>query len=157
MTGVRSRFPLLMGVVLVIASCGSTVPMSDDEVVECADASSSEGSLGGSANLVSTLILRLPDKAISPEGTPGDEAAAAFDRAFTKMYGIHVDEFLSLRDEADAATTGRFGEPPGVGEHVSDEWFVQRDITLLLLWNERHPASARAYCELVSDGASETP
>jgi len=142
---------------MLIASCGSVVPMSDAEVVECADATRSEGSLGGSTSLVSTLILRLPDEAVSPEGRSDDEVEDAFDRAFTEMYGIDIDEFLALRDEADAATTELSGEPPGVGEHVSDEWFVQRDITLLRLWNERHPQSARAYCELVDDAAEDAP
>jgi len=131
--------------------------MSDAEVFECADATRSEGSLGGSASLISTLILRLPDETVSPEGRSDDEVEDAFDRTFTEMYGIDIDEFLALRDDADAATTDLLGEPPGVGEHVSDEWFVQRDITLLRLWNERYPQSAKAYCDLVDDAAGDAP
>jgi hypothetical protein len=136
---------------ILIAACGSAGPMPDDAVVECAEAARSEGSIGGSEQLVSALVLRLPDEAVSPEETPEREAEAAFDRAFSEMYGIDVDEFLSLRDDADTATMARLGEPPGVGEQVSDEWFVQRDLTLLQLWNQRHPASARALCELVEE------
>ena len=42
-------------------------------------------------------------------------------------------------------------EPPAVGEAVPDEWFVQRDVILMQLWNERYPVSARTVCELVME------
>ena len=99
--------------------------------------------------MVSVLVLGLPDEAIPPSGTLAEETEAAFDMAFSDMYGIHVDEFLALRDEADTETTDLLGVAPGVGERVSNEWFVRRDMQLLALWNERYPVSARAYCELV--------
>jgi hypothetical protein len=131
--------------------------MSDEELAECTDVASSEGTIGGSATLISVLVLRLPDDAVSAEGVPDDGVEAAFDVAFNEEYGISVDTFLVLRDDADAATTVEFGEPPSVGERVSDEWFVQRDVLLMLLWNERYPESARTFCDLVMDGAGETP
>jgi hypothetical protein len=131
--------------------------LSDDELAECTDIASSEGTIGGSATLISTLVLRLPDEAISTEGVPADEVKAVFDVAFNDEYGIGVDTFLALRDDADAATTVEFGEPPSVGERVSDEWFIQRDVILMLLWNERYPASVRTFCGLVMDDAGETP
>jgi len=86
-----------------------------------------------------------------------EEVEAAFDTAFVDEYGVGVDEFLVLRDDADALATTQLGEPPSVGEMVSDEWFVHRDIFLMRLWNERHPASARTVCALVTDEARETP
>lgn len=125
--------------------------MSDDEVAQCSATSREAGSLGGSDQLVSVLALRLPDEAIAPAGTPPEEAEEIFDRPFHEMYGIHVEEFLALRRDADAATTQQLGDAPVLGELVSDEWFVQRDITLLEIWNDRHPKSARAYCDLISD------
>ncbi len=79
---------------------------------------------------------------------------ADFDRRFKAAYGISVDEFLSLRDDADEVIRSQRGEAPGIGEHVSNEWFVERDERLMMVWNERHPQSARTYCELV---AAETP
>jgi hypothetical protein len=129
----------------------------DDELAECTDTALDEGTIGGSGTLLPRVVLALPDEAVAPEGTPDDEVEAAFDAAFSEVYGIRVDEFLTLRDDADAATAARLGEPPGIGEQVSDEWFVERDITLMQLWNERHPASARTLCDLVYDGALTTP
>ncbi len=96
-------------------------------------------------------MRRLPNEATSPAGRSDDEVAEELDRAFSDTYGIHVDEFLALRYDADTAATERFGDPPGLGELVSDEWFAQRDAILLMLWNERHPTSARAYCELIGE------
>jgi hypothetical protein len=128
---------------MLAASCSSVVPMSDDEIAECTNVASSEGTIGGSATLISSLVLRLPDEAV-------------LDAAFGEEYGISVDEFLGLREDADAAATVKFGEPPSVGEQVSDEWFVRRDVLLMLLWNERYPASARTLCEVVMDDARET-
>lgn len=69
-------------------------------------------------------------------------------------YGIFVDEFLALRDDADGATRNRLGEAPRLGEHVSNEWFVERDRRLMALWDQRHPQSAQMYCELA---AAEAP
>lgn len=155
MRGVRTRFTLLVGAMVLGASCAATIPMSNDDTLLCVDRTA--GSLGGSSNLISALALGLPDRDTPLYGKPADEIEAAFDEAFTEAYGIHVDEFLALRDDADAATTAEFGEPPGVGELVSDEWFVERDARLMALWNERHPASARAYCESLGDGAAEAP
>jgi hypothetical protein len=129
----------------------------DDELAECTDTALDEGTIGGSGTLLPRVVLALPDEAVAPEGTPDDEVEATFDAAFSEVYGIRVDEFLTLRDDADAATAARLGEPPGIGEQVSDEWFVERDITLMQLWNERHPASARTLCDLVYDGALTTP
>jgi hypothetical protein len=129
----------------------------DDELAECTDTALDEGTIGGSGTLLPRVVLALPDEAVAPEGTPDDEVEAALDAAFSEVYGIRVDEFLTLRDDADAATAARLGEPPGIGEQVSDEWFVERDITLMQLWNERHPASARTLCDLVYDGALTTP
>ena len=124
-------------------------PLSHDELTECIDIASIEGTIGGSATLVSMLLLRLPDEAASS----GD----AFDAAFNDEYGISIDQFVELRDEADAAASVQFGEPPSVGEQVSDEWFTQRDVVLMQLWNERYPASTRAFCDLVMDTAGVTP
>lgn len=156
---IRARVLVLLipGMVFVAASCSSVDPMSDDALAECTEAARAHGSIGGSASLLPSLVLRLPDEAIAPEGSSDDEVEAAFDAAFNEVYGIHVDEFLALRDDADAATTAQHGEPPAVGEHVSDEWFVQRDTELTRLWNERHPESARTLCELVANDAETTP
>lgn len=131
--------------------------MSDNGLAECTEAARAHGSIGGSGSLLPSVVLRLPDEAIAPEGSSDDEVEAAFDAAFSKVYGIHVDEFVALRDDADAATTAQYGEPPAVGEHVSDEWFVQRDTELMQLWNERHPESARMLCELVENDVEATP
>ncbi len=131
--------------------------MSDDALAECTEAADAHGSIGGSGSLLPAVVLWLPDEAIAPEGSSDDEVEAAFDAAFSKVYGIHVDEFVALRDDADAATTAQYGEPPVVGEHVSDEWFVQRDTELMQLWNERHPESARMLCELVESDEEATP
>lgn len=54
------------------------------------------------------LLLRLPDEAASS----GD----AFDATFNDEYGISVDQFVELRDEADATATVQFGEALSVGE-----------------------------------------
>ena len=123
--------------------------MSDDELAECTAVASSEGTIGGSDTLVSTLVLRLPDDVFSAKGT--------FDVAFNEEYAISLDQFLVLRNDADAATTAQFGDPPSVGERISDEWFVQRDVKLMQLWNERYPASARTYCDLVRDTVGIAP
>lgn len=155
----RARAPVLLavGVAMFAASCSSVDPMSDDALAECTEAAGAGGSIGGSGSLLPTVVLRLPDEAIVPDGSSDDEVEAAFDAAFTEAYRIHVDEFLALRDDADAATTAQHGEPPGVGEHVSNEWFVQRDTELMRLWNERHPESAATFCELVANDAGVTP
>ena len=142
---------------LLVASCGSSAAMSDDEVTVCASISGKAGSLGGSDHLISVLVLGLPDDAIAPVETPADEIEANFDRAFHEMYGIHVDQFLELRDAADDATTERLGVAPMAGELVSDEWFDVRDVALLGLWNERFTDSARAYCDLITDDRRATP
>ena len=155
MSRVRASPFLLLGVAILVASCASSNAMSDVELAECTDAALSEGTIGGSEVLVSTAVLLLPEDVIPPTGTP-DEIEAAFDAAFVEAYGISVDGFLTLREDADAATTARLGEPPGVGEHVSDEWFVERDSEMMVLWNERHPESARTFCDLVQDGTRET-
>ena len=97
------------------ASCGSVGPTSDIELAECTDAGRSEGTIGGSEVLVSVPVLHLPDDVIPPEGTP-DEIEAAFDAALREVYGISLDEFLALREDADAATTARLGEPPGLDD-----------------------------------------
>jgi hypothetical protein len=131
--------------------------MSDEELAACTDVASSEGTIGGSATLISALVLRLPDEGVSVEGGPDAEVEAALDAAFNDEYGISLDTFLVLRDDADAATTVQLGEPPSVGERVSDEWFVQRDVVLMVLWNERYSASARTFCDLVMGDAGETP
>lgn len=157
MRSVRTRILVMVGVAVLAASCSSVAPLSDDELAGCTDVASSEGTIGGSATLISALVLRLRDGAVSAEGVPDDGVEAAFDVAFNEEYGISVDEFLVLRDDADAATTVQFGEPPSVGELVSDEWFIQRDVMLMLLWNERHAASARAFCDLVMGDAGGTP
>jgi hypothetical protein len=135
---------------LALAACGSPGSMPSDEVDACHTASAAEGSLGGSSQIVSSLVLRLPDEAFSPVGTPAEETEATFDEAFADAYGITVDEFLALRDDADAATAAEIGDPPAVGELVSDDWFRHRDGVLLGLWNQRYPASARDYCASLS-------
>ncbi len=157
MRSVRTRFLLMVGVAVLAVSCSSVAPLSDDELAECTDVASSEGTIGGSATLISTLVLRLPEETFATEGVPDDGVEAAFDVAFNEEYGITIDEFLVLRDDADEATTVQFGEPPSVGELVSDEWFIQRDVILMLLWNERYPASARAFCDVVMGDAGWIP
>lgn len=146
-----SLFSLCLAMAVIAAACSSADSMSDEQLSACAEAARSEGNLGGSAQLVSLLVLRLPDDAISyPAGATDDEIQATFDRAFRDAYRISVDDFLALRDEADAATVEQLGEPPSLGEMVSDEWFVQRDLVLLRLWDERHPSSARHVCRLLT-------
>ena len=139
----------MVGVLTVAASCNSAAPLSDDELAECTAIATSEGTIGGSATLVSALVLRLPDDVLSAEDT--------IDVAFSEEYGIGIDQFLALRDDADAVATAQFGDPPSVGEHLSDDWFVQRDVVLMQLWNERYPASTRTFCDLVRDAAGGTP
>jgi hypothetical protein len=148
-SGVHKRIIVAVGVVIVAASCSSVAPLSDDELTECTDTASSEGTIGGSATLISSLVLRLSDETASSEDS--------FDAAFNEEYGISVDQFLELRDDADAATMVELGEPPSVGERVSDEWLTQRDVVMMQLWNERYPASARTFCDLVMDDIRETP
>jgi hypothetical protein len=145
----RKRTLLMVGVLIVAVSCGSVAPLSDDELAECTVIASSDGTIGGSATLVSTLVLRLPDDVVSSEG--------AFDVAFNEEYGISLDQFLVLRNDADAATSVQYGDPPSVGERVSDEWFVQRDVVLMQLWNEGYPTSATTFCDLVRNAAGRTP
>jgi hypothetical protein len=157
MRSIQTRILLTVGVVIFAGSCSSVVPLSDDALAECTDVASSGGTIGGSATLISALVLRIPDENVSTEGMSAEEVEAAFDTAFVDEYGVGVDEFLVLRDDADALATTQLGEPPSVGEMVSDEWFVQRDVILMRLWNERHPASARTVCDLVMDDAGETP
>ena len=157
MRSLPTRILLMVGVVIFAGSCSSVVPLSDHALAECTDVAGSGGTIGGSATLISTLVLRLPPETASTEGMSAEEIAAAFDAAFIEEYGIRVDEFLVLRDDADALTTTQLGEPPAVGEGVSDEWFVHRDVFLMRLWNERHPASARTVCALVTDEAREAP
>ena len=131
---------------LALAACGSPSPMTADEVASCHAASVGEGSLGGSSQIISSLVLQLPDDAIPSDGATAEEIEAAFDEAFAGAYGITIDEFLALRDDADAATIAEIGDPPAVGEPAPDDWFRHRDRLLLDLWNERHPASAADYC-----------
>jgi len=157
MRSIRARILLMVGVVIFAGSCSSVVPLSDDALAECTDVASSGGTIGGSATLISALILRIPDENVSTEGMSAEEIETAFDTAFVDEYGVRVDEFLVLRDDADALATAQLGEPPSVGEMVSDEWFVQRDVILMRLWSERHPASARTVCDLVMDDAGATP
>lgn len=152
MKGTRAWIPVIATVAVFAAGCGSTVSMSDSELAECV--AFTEGSLGGSTNTISALALRLPETSGSSEGAISEEVEVAFDRRFSAAYGIDVDEFLSLRDDADLATRSQLGEAPRVGEHVSNEWFVERDRRLMTLWHDRYPQSARTYCELV---AAETP
>lgn len=126
--------------------------MSDAELAACIERTG--GSLGGSTSTISGPALRLPDPSSSESAEPSEDVEAEFDRRFRAAFGISVDEFLALRADADEVTQSRLGEPPGVGELVSDEWFVQRDEQLMMLWHDRHPQSARTYCDLV---AAESP
>jgi hypothetical protein len=157
MRSVWTRILLTIGLAILAASCTSVAPMSDEELATCTDVASSEGTIGGSATLISALVLRLPDEAMSVEGVPDADFEATLDAAFSDEYGISLDTFLVLRDDADAATTVQLGEPPSVGERVSDEWFVRRDVVLMVLWNERHSTSASTFCDLVTGDAGETP
>lgn len=157
MRSIWTRILLMVGVVIFAGSCSSVVPLSDDALAECTDVARSGGTIGGSATLISALVLRLPDETVSTEGMSAEEIEAAFDAVFVEEYGIRVGEFLVLRDAADELTTTQLGEPPAVGEGVSDEWFVQRDVILMRLWNERHPTSARTVCDLVTDDGGENP
>jgi len=149
MGNARMWSSLFVGMMLVAAACGSGDAMTGDDLAECI--ALSKGSLGGSSNLISAPVLLLPDVGAYPEGASDAEVEAEFDRRFSEAYGIEVDDFMDLRAEADAATTASMGEPPGVGELVGDEWFVERDIKLMMLWNDRHPASAKAFCALIAD------
>ncbi len=157
MTRIQTRVLLLVGAAIVAASCSPVAALSDDELAECTIAANSMGTIGGSATLISTLVLRLPDEAVSAEESPGDDFEARLDAAFREAYGISVDEFLVLRDDADATATAQFGEPPSLGEPVSDEWFVQRDTMLMRLWNQRFPQSARTLCDLLMEEAGQSP
>jgi len=123
--------------------------MTADDLARCVALSA--GSLGGSSNMISAPVLRLPDEGGYADGASDAEIEAEFDRRFSEAYGIRVDDFLALRADADAATTAMMGEPPGVGELVGDDWFVERDTKMMMLWHEQHPASARSYCELIAD------
>ena len=148
---VRASIILVLGVIAVAASCSSADPLSDDALAECTEAARAGGTIGGSATLLPNVVLRLPSEAMAPTGSSTDDVEAVFDAAFNEVYGISVDEFLALRDDADKTTTALLGEPPGVGGHVSNEWFVERDAELMRLWNERHPESAAAHCDLVAN------
>lgn len=130
------------------AGCSSAVSMSDAELADCIELT--RGSLGGSSNMISGPALRLPDRSSSESGVSSEDVEAEFDRRFSAAYGISVDEFLALRADADEATRSRLGEAPLSGELVSDEWFVERDEQLMMLWYDRHPQSARTYCDLVA-------
>ena len=141
---------------MVSAACSSAAPLTSPELTECTDAALEEGTIGGSQSLASIVVVALPDSAIAPAGSTAEEVETVFDSAFREVYGIGVDEFRAMRDGADTATVTRLGEPPGIGEMVSNEWFVERDILLMTLWNERHPASVRTFCDLVSTGAMAT-
>lgn len=159
MNRIRVSALVLVGAATLAASCGSVDPMSDTELAECrdaADAVNGATSIGGSSVLISVPAVLLPDVVIPPAATPA-EMEAAYDEAYREIYKISVDELLALRADADAPTTARLGEPPGIGEHVSaDEWFAERDTELMRLWNERHPESVKAFCDLVQDGTRET-
>lgn len=134
---------IALQLVLVLGACSWATSMSDDEVARCLERSNRSVSPG----------LLLPDEAIAPAGSSDEQYEETFDRVFHDVYGIHVDEFLAIERIADAETTARLGEPPGVGEMVSDEWFRERDSRLLELWNERDPRGARVYCELIAERA----
>ena len=153
----RASILLVLGAMTLAASCSSADPMSDAVLAECTGAARAGGTIGGSAVLLPNVALRLPSEAMAPEGSSTDDVEAAFEAAFSDVYGMGVDEFLALRDDADETTTALLGEPPGVGENVSNEWFVERDAELMRLWNERHPEGAAAYCEFVASETGTAP
>lgn len=153
MSFTRTLVLIAIGAAMLSAACSSAAPLTSAELAECTDAALEEGTIGGSQSLASIVVVALPDEAIAPPGTPAEEVEVVFNSAFREVYGIGVDEFRAMRDDADAATIAELGEPPGVGEMVSNEWFVERDTLLMKLWSERHPASAGTFCELVSSGA----
>lgn len=138
----------------LLSSCGSPTGLSDDELAQCLDLSNEHGSIGGSSQIISLAATLLPDDAIAPPGSTDDEIEATYDRVFSEHYGISVDEFLTLRQRADDTTIERIGEPPGVGELVGNEWFLERDEIMLDAWNDEHPQSARDYCELLTSAYS---
>ena len=152
MSFVRTLILIGIATTMLSVACSSAAPLTSAELAGCTDAALEEGTIGGSQSLASIVVVALPDNAIAPEGTPTEEVEIVFDTAFREFYGIGVDEFRALRDDADAATVAGLGEPPGIGEMVSNEWFVERDILLMTLWNERHPASAGTFCDLVNSG-----
>ena len=138
----------------LLSSCGSPTALSDDELAQCLDLSNEHGSIGGSSQIISLAATLLPDDAIAPPGSTDDEIEATYDRVFSEHYGISVDEFLTLRQRADDTTIERIGEPPGVGELVGNEWFLERDEIMLDAWNDEHPQSTRDYCELLTSAYS---
>lgn len=141
---------------LLVLSCRSTNELTDEQLDRCLAVATELGSIGGSEQTISLVVVQLPDDAIAPAGSSDEEIEATFDRAFLSLYGIHVDDFLSIRRSADASTTERLGEPPGVGELVdADDWYDDRDATLLESWNDRYPDSASAFCELVESTAND--
>ena len=141
---------VMMAALLPLLSCRSPSELTDEQLARCLAVSNELGSVGGSDQIISLAAVQLSDDAIAPAGSSDEEIEATFDRAFLSLYGIHVDDFLSIRRSADAATTERLGDPPGVGELVAaDDWFNDRDAILLDSWNDRYPGSARTFCELV--------
>lgn len=117
MNRIRVSALVLVGAATLAASCGFVDPMSDTELAECrdaADAVNGATSIGGSSVLISVPAVLLPDVVIPPAATPA-EMEAAYDEAYREIYKISVDELLALRADADALTTARLGEPPGIG------------------------------------------
>lgn len=135
----------LIALAMGMVACGWVTAMSDEEVARCLELSNRS---------VSPARL-LPGEAIAPAGSTAEVKEATFDRVFHEMYGIHVDDFLAIQRTADEETTVRLGEPPGVGELVTDEWFRERDARLLELWNERDPGGARVYCTSMEERAED--
>ena len=147
---------LMMAVVAPLLACRSTSELTDEQLARCLAVSNELGSIGGSDQIISLAVVQLPDDAIAAAGSSDEEIEATFDRAFLSLYGIHVDDFLSVRQHADAATTERLGNPPGIGELVAaDDWFNDRDAILLDSWNDRYPDSARTFCELIDTGTTD--
>jgi hypothetical protein len=144
----------LVATVALVASCGSTSELTEPEVSRCLEVSRESGSIAGSDQTISLVALELPEDAVAPAGATAAEVEETYDRAFHDLYGIHVDEFLALRQTADDVTTERHGDPPALGELLSDEWFHERDAVLIDAWNETHPDSVRIFCELITGNSS---
>ena len=146
----------MIAAAIALQACRSTSELTDEQLARCRAASDELGSIGGSDQIISVAALQLPDDAIAPAGSSDAEIEATFDRAFRSLYGIGVDDFLSIRQRADAATTERLGDPPRIGELVdADDWFDERDAILLDSWNDQYPDSARTFCELVETEATD--
>ena len=71
MCSARTARMLLVIAALGAAACGSTPGMTPGELAACTESALDEGSIGGSATLISVVSMRLPDDAIAAAEAAG--------------------------------------------------------------------------------------